>query len=56
MKNENLPQDVIPVSIDVIGLYSSIPHCDALNTFLKTLEERQPEEKTQCQLMFWSKF
>ena len=45
MKNENLPLDVIPVSIDVIGLYSSIPHCDAINAVKKTLEERQPEEK-----------
>ena len=37
MKNENLPQDVIPVSIDVVGLYSSILHCDAINAVKKTL-------------------
>ena len=45
MKNENIPQDVIPVSIDVIGLYSSKPHVDAINAVKKTLEERQAEEK-----------
>ena len=46
MQSENLSPDVIPVSIDVIGLYSSIPHGDVINAVRRALEERPPDERT----------
>jgi hypothetical protein len=43
-KNETIPEDVFPVSIDVVGLYTNIPHDEGLETFKKALDKR--EDKT----------
>ena len=43
-KNVTIPEDVFPVSIDVVGLYTNIPHEEGLETFRIALERR--EDKT----------
>jgi hypothetical protein len=43
-KNQTIPDDVFPVSINVVGLYTNIPHEEGLEIFRKALDKR--EEKT----------
>ena len=43
-KDVTLPEEVFPVSIDVVGLYTNIPNDEGLETFRKALDKR--EDKT----------
>ena len=45
MKSDVIPKDVIPVSIDVVALYSSIPHEDAIRAVRKALNTRTNDAK-----------
>jgi hypothetical protein len=45
-KNTTIPDDVFPVSIDVVGLYTNIPHDEGLVTFRKALEKREDKAVT----------
>jgi hypothetical protein len=43
-KTVSLPEDLFLVSIDVVGLYTNIPHDEGLDTFKEALDKR--EDKT----------
>lgn len=45
LKEEELPKEAIPVTIDVVGLYGNIPQCEAIDTMSKMLETRSPSLK-----------
>ncbi len=41
-----IPEDVFPVSIDVVGLYTNIPHKEGLEIFRKALDKREDNTVT----------
>ena len=52
MKNENIPDDVFPVSIDVVSLYGSIPPEDAMKTVKNNLDCRTEDAKQSMPTSF----
>jgi hypothetical protein len=45
-KDVTIPEDVFPVSIDVVGLYTNIPHNEGTETFRNALEKREDKAVT----------
>jgi L-ribulose-5-phosphate 3-epimerase UlaE len=41
-----IPEDFFPVSIDVVGLYTNIPHKEGLEIFRKALDKREDNTVT----------
>ena len=52
LNNEHIPEDVVPISIDVVALYSSIPQEDAVNAVKTTLDNRNSEQKDNMPTSF----
>ena len=43
LKSEPIPEGAFPVSIDVVGLYSNIPHSEGIETMRESLNTRQDQ-------------
>ena len=43
LKKTPLPKDTFPVSIDVLGLYSNIPHKEAIESMKEALNSRKDQ-------------
>ena len=53
LKTKGLPQGTFPVSIDVVGLYTNIPHNEGVDSVKRVLNTRKdPEVPTDTLIKF----